>query len=53
MGTWGRYYVDALETVADLELDPASAVVKAAIGAAQGDVSRATRRHLQQAWAQE
>ena len=53
VATWGRYYVDALETVSDLEVDPASAVVKAAIGRAQGDVSRATRRYLQEAWAQE
>ena len=52
VGTWGRYYVDAIQAVVDLEIGPTSAMVNAAIGGAQGDVSRAVRRYLQEPWAQ-
>ena len=53
LGTWARYYVDALDTAADLEVEGTSGVVQAAIGAAQGDVSRAAAGYLREDWARQ
>jgi hypothetical protein len=48
VATWARYYFDALDTIDDVELGGTSAVVNAAIGAAQRDIGQRAARLLRE-----